>query len=303
MPKQNAKYAFYFLLSLVALVFMALSVGMIVYSIIDKTVPDVLNNFAASAPQLKFAISALFIAAPIFYVLTALIRRGLKKGELEKDAGVRRWLTYFIIFISSLVVLGVLISVINAFLSGELTGRFIYKALTVFVIAGAALAYYFYDIKSDKAGATDPIIKIFFWASLVIVVAAFVASWFFVESPTMARDRRLDQTLMNNIANIESAVNNYYDRYKKLPDNLTVLTADSNIYLDTKSLTDPATAAPIVYQKTGNQNFQLCATFRLDSSADNYGQPVGSYPGSKNHKAGYQCVNGVLYAVPAKAAN
>lgn len=83
--KQNAKYTFYYLLSLVALVFMAQGVGAIVFSIIDKTVTDVLNNTAGNFDsQLKFAISALFIAAPIFYLITSLIYKGLRQGELDK---------------------------------------------------------------------------------------------------------------------------------------------------------------------------------------------------------------------------
>jgi vacuolar-type H+-ATPase subunit I/STV1 len=202
-----------------------------------------------------------------------------------------------------LVVLGVFISVINVFLSGELTERFVFKALTVFIIAGAVFAYYLYDIRRDDPAATDAVIRIFGWASLVIVVAAFIASWFFVESPATARARRLDQALLNNISSLETAVNNYYDRYKKLPDNLSALTGDTSIYLDTKSLLDPDTLAPIVYKKLGDQNFELCAIFRLDSKADNNNQPVSTYPGDKNHYTGYQCVAGTLYTVSAKAAN
>jgi hypothetical protein len=301
--QQNAKYAFYYLLSLVALVFMTLSVGMIAYGIIDKTIPDAVNYFSSIDSQLKFAISALFIATPIFYVLSWLIGRGLQSGELTKDSGIRRWLTYFILFISSLVVLGVLISVINVFLSGELTARFIWKALTVFVISAAVFAFYLYDIRRENPAQPDWAVKIFWWASLTIVLAFFVASWFFVESPTTARARSLDQALLNNISSLETAVNNYYDRYKKLPENLSVLTSDSSIYLDASSLLDPDTRVPIVYNKVNDRSFEFCATFRLDSKADNNNQSVSSYPGDKNHRAGYQCVTGILNSIPAKAAN
>jgi len=301
--KQNAKYAFYYLLSLVALIFMSLSVGMIVFSIIDKTIPDVLNSVVGNYDgQLKFAISAILIATPIFYLIINLIYRGLRKEELAKDSGIRRWLTYFTILVSALIILGVFISVINSFLAGDLTSQFILKALTVFIIAAIVFTFYFYDIRREEVIKKDKIMKIFLGVSLVLVVAAFVASWFFVESPKTARQRRLDQAVVNNIYSLESAVNSYYDRYKKLPDNFEAILAEKDIYLDPKVLVDPETKTPIVYQKLGDKDFQFCSTFRTDSAATNNQErvsyPAVSYPaGSKEHAAGYQCLKGTLWAV------
>jgi len=306
--KHNAKYAFYYLLSLVALAFTAISVGMIVFSIINKTIADVLNNTGGNFDsQLKFAISALFIAAPIFYLITNLIRRGFHRGELDKDSGIRRWLTYFIILVSSLIVLGVFISVINIFLGGELTGRFVLKALTVFVISGAVFAFYFYDIKKDEPAKADKVVNIFFWSSVALVAAAFVAAWFFVESPQVARARLLDQALTNNIYSVESAVNTYYDRYKKLPATLDAVHNDQNVYIDPAALIDPETKAPIIYNRLSDKDFELCATFRQDSATDNGTKtastiyPVAYSGDNKNHHAGYQCLKGNLYAAAKDA--
>ncbi len=301
--KHNAKYAFYYLLSLVALIFMALSVGMIAFSIIDKTIPDALNSAGGNYDEmLKFAISAILIATPIFYLIINLVYRGLKKGELDKDSGIRRWLTYLTILVSALIILGVFISVINSFLSGDLTGQFVWKAITVFVIAGAVFSFYFYDIRREEATKSDKVMKIFFFASLAIVSASFVASWFFVESPAQARNRRLDQIVVNNIYSLESAVNSYYDRYKKLPDNLAMIQKEKDIYIDAQSLIDPETNIPIFYQKLGDNDFQFCAVFRTDSREGD--KRAVSYPsGQKEHGAGYQCLKGMLWntvkAVPA----
>ena len=299
--KYNAKYAFYYLLSFAALIFIGVSVGMIVYSIIDKTVPDALINYITSYDeQLKFAISALIIATPIFYFLSSLILKGLKKGELEKESGIRRWLTYFILLVSSLIILGVLISVINNFLSGELTSRFVLKALTVFLISASVFSFYFYDIKREDMIKKDLVIRLFFFISLVLILAAFVTAFFFVESPKTARARRLDQIVVNNISSLESAVNTYYDRYKKLPENLESLKNESSIYLDSSNFIDPETKQEIVYQKLDDKNFQFCSTFRTDSFNDN-NKPVSyTVPVSINandHKSGYQCIKGNLWSV------
>jgi hypothetical protein len=297
--KHNAKYAFYYLLSLAALIFMALSFGMIIFSIIDKTIPDVLNSYGGGVDsRLKFAISALFIAAPIFYFISRLIHKGIHKGELEKESGIRRWLTYFIILVSSLTILGVFIGVINNFLSGELTSRFIFKALTMLVISGVTFSFYFYDIKRENPDQPDKVVKIFFFATLVLVVATFVAAWFFVESPKLARNRRLDQVLIQNIYSIEGIVNNYYDQHKKLPADLAELQADDNFYLSSAVLLDPETKTPLVYNKLSDQEFELCATFRT-SSFDEEARKNSSYTGmdmnNKNHFIGYQCLRGNLY--------
>ena len=303
--KHNAKYAFYYLLSLVALVFTALSFGMIIFSIIDKVIPDVLNDYSSVDGQLKFAISAIFIAAPIFYFVSTLIHKGLHRGELEKDSAIRRWLTYFIVLVSSMIILGVFIGVINNFLSGELTGRFIFKALAMLFISGVTFSFYFYDIKRDNPEKKDKVVKIFFFATMALVLAAFVAAWFYVESPKMACNRRLDNALVQNIYNIENAVNSYYETNKKLPSNLDELKAERNSYLNANTLMDPETKAPIIYNKIGDKEFEFCATFRTDSfeeSAKRSTAYVGMDSYSKEHAAGYQCLRGNLYAIKSLEA-
>lgn len=297
--KHNAKYAFYYLLSLVALIFTALSVGIVAFNIIDKTVADALMSYRSIGDgSLKFAISALLIAAPIFYVLSLLINKGIKKGELDKESPLRRWLTYFILLVSSLIILGAFIGVINNFLSGELTVRFALKTLSVIIISGTAFSYYLYEAKRSTAGQQDRVVKIFGWASLTVVVAAFIAAWFFVESPVMARQRRLDDALVNNMRLIESAVNEYYNRNNQLPATIEEVKS-GNLYLSDESVIDPETRESIEYKRLSGESYELCATFRLDSQAGNgYSYYIGD---SKQHGAGYQCLPGELYLLDAKA--
>jgi hypothetical protein len=302
MTSHNAKYAFYYLLSLAALIFMALSVGMIIFGVIDKTVIDALNynSYNSVDAQLKFAISALFIAAPIYYFLSRLINRGLNKKELELDSSLRRWLTYFIILVSSLIILGVFIGVINNFLSGELTVRFILKAVTMLVIAAAVFSFYFYDIKRKEVKARDLVMCLFTWISAALVLAAFVTAWFFVESPSVARAKRLDQIVVNNIYELENAVNTYYNEYNRLPVNLDEIKNSPDIYLDAKSLVDPESREAIEYKVSGEKDFSFCAVFRAPSDSENDSRAYG--PGNKEHGAGYDCIDGQLWSdVEAKA--
>ena len=299
----NAKYAFYYLLSLVALIFTALSVGMVAFGIVDKTVADALTSGNWVSDSLKFAISALIIATPIFFLMQDLINKGLRSGELDKESGVRRWLTYFILLVSSVTILGVFIGVLNNFLAGEFTISFILKSISMLIISAAVFSFYFYDIKRTNVTEKSLVMKIFFIASLSIIVIAFIASWFFIESPVLTRAKRLDQNIVNNMTILENAVNSYNDKYKKLPDSLTEVQNNRDIYLDVHSLVDPETNAPIAYHKTSDTAFEFCATFRTDNkNVDPRLDPSYSDP-TKLHLAGYQCIPSTIWGNDPKAVN
>src|SRR3989338_10138932 len=101
----SAKFTFFYLLSLVALGFLAVSVGVIVFQIINKNIADVVEsyNMGYSSYALRFAISAIIVSAPIYFLSVWQINKNLFTGMMEKDSPVRRWLTYFILLISSIV--------------------------------------------------------------------------------------------------------------------------------------------------------------------------------------------------------
>lgn len=301
--EHNAKYAFYYLLSLAALIFMALSFGMILFGIIDKTIPDILRSYSPNSinSQFKFAISALFISAPIYYFMQHLISRGLRRGGLEKESAIRRWLTYFIILVSSLIILGSFVGMINNFLSGELTGRFILKALVVLLISGATFSFYFYDVKREAPEKSSIVVRIFFWATLSLVLAAFIAAFFFVESPKEARLRRLDEILVNRIYSLENAVNSYYDFNKMLPENLEALKDHSRSKFNESFLLDPESREAIVYQKITETEFEFCATFRTNSTKNQETNEYFDY-NNKDHDSGYQCISGTLWSKPETVA-
>src|SRR6056297_3280071 len=186
----SAKFAFFYLLSLVALLFMALSTGMVLFQIINKLIPETSGFYSGSysSGAMKFGISALVVSIPIFYVLTARIHKNLYQGKLSVDSAIRRWLTYLILFVSSVVMIVWVIITINSFLDGELTLKFALKFLSVLAIAGTIFGFYFYDIKRDNVqGIKDPVIKSFFGGTLALVVIIFASGLFIMESPWQVR--------------------------------------------------------------------------------------------------------------------
>jgi len=271
--KNNAaKFAFFYMLSLVALIFMALSVGMIIFQIINKSIVDIINQYQGSfsPDQLKFAISALIISTPIYYFTSAQIHKNLFIGALGKDSGIRKWLTYFILFVASVVMIGWLIGLINTFLDGDLTVKFILKALTAIGISGAVFGFYFYDIKREEIeGKKNKVIQIYFYASLVVVIAAFTASLFFVESPSQTRNRKIDDMILNNFSMIDNAVSLYFHDFGQLPADLDILQKESE-FLGEKDLQDPQIKGRFDYKTLDNNKYELCANFRTSNQDDDY---------------------------------
>jgi TRAP-type C4-dicarboxylate transport system permease small subunit len=301
--KQNlAKYTFLYLLSLVTLVMTAMAVGNVLFELIDKFIPDPLatytNNFDPTA--MKMAIATLIIASPIYFFTTRVIMKSLGAGALDKDATPRRWLSYLIILISSFVMLGFLISVLFSFLDGELTLRFAFKALTALIMAGGIFGFYFYDVRRDEIEKKDKVVMTFGIVALVVVVASLIISFFFVESPAQARNRKHDQTLAGNFDQIDSSLNSYYSENKKLPGSLSVLVNEKR-YLTDSATKDPANGTPIEYKVLGDKKYQLCATF----AASNVGvNPNVDYTVTRwAHKEGKQCLEQQIFQAdntPAK---
>lgn len=253
------------MLSLVALIFMALSTGMIFFQVINKVVADALVGFQGYSDEImKFAISAIIIATPLYYWMLRLIKKAFKKGELKVDSGIRRWLTYFILFVSAVVAIGWLIGTINSWLSGELSLKFILKTLSVLVITGIIFSYYFYDIKQGVQVKKN-INLIYLIVSLILVLGAFVTSFFFVESPQNTRLRLYDQNIVNDLSNLDSGINSYYAKNKILPKDLNALLETSDYYVTKKQLGDQAGTQTYAYRVTDATHYELCATFKMNN--------------------------------------
>ena len=288
----SAKFAFFYMLSLVALVFTSLSVGMVTFQIINRYISDSIGRFGEgfSSDILRFAIAALIVATPLFFLISRQIYKNLFKGILAKEAGVRKWLTYFILLISSLIILGWLIGLINNYLGGELTLKFILKAIAAVIISAIAFTFYLYDIRRDKIiGQKDNVIKIYFYGSLIIIIVAFIFALLVVESPKQARNRKLDNIVLDDFDTISNGLSDYYNKNQKLPVTLEELKSEI-LFVDEENLQDSDTDQAYAYKAMEDKKYQLCATFRTSNVDD---QDVSSqfYREKWPHKAGVQCID------------
>ncbi len=289
----SAKFAFYYMLSLVALAFVSLGTGMVIFQAINRYVADQLveSQTRFDPGVLKYAISMLVVAAPIFYVVMRQIFKNLFIGQLDKEAGVRRWLVYFILLVSAVIVLGTLVNILNNFLNGELTLKFILKALTVGGIAAIVFSFYLYDIRrAEVLSRHDNVTTIYFYGSLAIIVAALIFSLFVIESPTTTRNRKLDNVILNNFDQIDSTINSYYSEKGTLPVSLDEMRKEYN-YLSDDVFVDPATGVKFDYRIKSQDEYELCAAFRLTGEADNQ-YYLDNYLSQRwSHAVGYQCLS------------
>ena len=290
--KDAAKFAFFYMLSLVALVFMALAAGMVIFQFINKEILDIINQYSGSYSdsQMRFAISSLAVSTPIYYITTRQIYKNLYSGELDQDAGVRKWLTYLILLVAVVVMLGWLIAILNNFLEGEVTTKFILKALTALLISGSIFSFYLYDMKRDNVkGAKDNKIRIYFYTSLAVILIIFVTALFTVDSPAETRKKKIDNQVINNFAQIEGALNNYYHDYEKLPESMSDL-QDEYGYLSNEDLQNPLTQEAYTYRALDERKYELCTVFQSTNKEDI--EDYDKYMSDRwLHDAGYQCLS------------
>ncbi|MCF7836843.1 DUF5671 domain-containing protein [Candidatus Gracilibacteria bacterium] len=264
----HAKHMFFYLLAFFALGFVATAIGQVVFQLINRAIVETTPSYSGDYTQgvLRFAVSALIIAAPIYYFATRKINSELARDNLDPDSAIRRWLTYFAIFIASAVAIGDLIFTLNSFLSGELTVKFLLKATTIFAIVGGFGAYYFFDLKRQDF-TRDARLRIFGGVFIAILLTCLVAAFTLVDSPFRARELREDRERLSELQQISYAITDFYNQNSALPQNLETLVEDSKIREEV--LRDPVSDEKYQFETVDSQNYKLCANFTYSNSEEN----------------------------------
>ncbi len=256
----SVKITFFYLLSLFGLIFAALSSGIILFQVINKLIPDALNYSGRfSADALRFAISAVIVAAPVYYWMTSLIQKSLKKGELDKESQLRKWMTYIIIFVSAVVIIVSLIGIINNYLSGDLTSKIALKVLTTIIISGTVLSYYLYNIKRVNFEKST-VLKVYFWGSIALVIVILISGFLIADSPAQVRKIKHDSNTVNDLNSIKHRIEDHTRNNGELPENLENADMDMIRYSRTeKDLTD------YKYTILSDREYEICANFEANS--------------------------------------
>jgi hypothetical protein len=148
----SARDAFLYLLMFGTLYVSAFQFGNLLFAFINLALPDGLNQFAEQRAEraIRWAVASLIIAFPVALWLHTKLQREVRHDPNRRQSAIRRWLTYLTLLIAAGVIVGDLITLIYNLLSGELTLRFVLKALVIAVIAGSSFAYFLRLIQQDN---------------------------------------------------------------------------------------------------------------------------------------------------------
>lgn len=296
--KTTPKDFFLYIGSMTALYASAVSLLNLLFEIINASFPDVLNfSYDYFSSSMRWSIASLIIVFPLYIFLSWFINRDLAANPQKKNLGIRRWLTYLTLFIAGVTIITDLIILINTFLGGEITSRFAFKVLAVLIVAGAAFAYYIYDLRRD-VGQKSRKIKLLVWVVSFGVLASIIGGFFIMGSPAALRMKRFDERRVSDLQNIQYQAVNFYQRKGSLPNTLDELKDPISGFTIP---VDPGDNASYGYEKVADLSFKICANFSLNSDTliDSKGGisrpvPVSSKLGflvneNWQHKKGYVC--------------
>lgn len=155
-PRTSPKDFFLNLLSMAALYMSAGSFIALIFQYVNIFFPDVLEyqNYGdpldAAYSAIRFAISTLIVSFPVYLLSLRFMSKDYVVNPEKRNLRIRKWLIYFTLFVAAVIIMGDLIALINTFLGGELTVRFVLKVLTVLVVIGAIFWYYLWDLRKYK---------------------------------------------------------------------------------------------------------------------------------------------------------
>lgn len=287
--KNLPRDVFLYLLSIVTLVASAVSFGIMVFQYINVYFPDLINDYYFSPASyygtIRQALATLIVIFPVYVWVSRFLKKDIQENPEKRDLKIRKWLLYLTVFVAALVLIGDLVALINTFLEGELTTRFVLKVLTIFFIAGSVFSHYYFELRELKSKSSKGFdgTSIYAWAVIVVVVTAIVFGFFVAGSPQNQRTVRFDERRVQDLSSLQSQIINYWQKKNQLPQNLDQLTNDILGIVIPK---DPKTGMPYEYTKLGNLKFELCASFETSSFQDNGGRSkavpaIYPYPGGE----------------------
>ncbi len=254
---------------LISLITSVVSFINLVFEALNKRFPDVLNSsyeYGYSTWQyegMRAALATLIIFFPVYLLVSYFWKKFEQSGLLRYDVLVKKWLIYIILFLSSVVVIVDLNTLVRYFISGEITTRFVLKVVTVLVAALVVGLYYMLTLREDKM----PSLKrgwVFGSISVLIVLVAVVWSFTVMGSPAEQRKLRLDDRRVNDLSGMQYQIINYWQQKEKLPETLEELKNPiSGVTLPVPPEFEKGEKYEYNVLDAKALKFELCATFSL----------------------------------------
>lgn len=301
--------------AVIALYGSVISLLTLLFEYVNRLFPDPLAYYGDPfGGAVRAAMAGVIVLVPTTIILLRIIRKTIAREEGKAEIWVRRWALVLTIFIAVAVILVDLITLITTFLGGEITIRFTLKAAAVLGVAAAVFTYFLADLKGYWV--THPRrAQVVGGTTAALALAAIIAGFFIIGSPTDLRMLRFDDRKLNDLQNIQYSVVNFYQQKGALPETLDALhdpLAYSTVPLD------PQSGESYGYSVTGPLSFELCAEFNRPTQdmkgRGSYAQTYDvKFPGlgaendTWTHEAGQTCFSRTIdperYPVFERTAN
>jgi len=274
--------AFLHLLAFLSFYWAVVGLITLYFQIINAVFPDPLQYQDASFGAMRWAISSVVIAFPVFVTTMQYLRR---QGVVRPHLPI-----YFTLFVTGLTVMIDLATLVYHLTGGDLTVRFLLKVLAVLVVSGAVFAYEWWHLKHDALHPSKRAKYLFILVYVLMAVSVVDAFWV-IGLPNVRRSQSLDERRVNDLRSLQWEVLSMYQRDGKLPETLDML------------VKDPGTGASYEYRVVAPDTFELCATFDRASSGQDtqqyYGRPVIETSDVFAHDKGWACFNRTVEVDPA----
>lgn len=256
--------------SLVSLYVSVTALIMMLFGIITIQYPDAAQGYYeydSASSGIRFGIALLIVFFPTYVVLTRLVNT-IRRREQGTYLMLTKWLIYLSLLVGGATILGDLVAIINSFLTGELTIRFVLKALAFLIVVGTAFVYYLLDAKGYWQTHEKTSIQ-YAGGVAMFVLIALVLGFTQVDPPSQVREMKIDSQQINDLSIIQSSIEEYYVVNGNLPDSL------SEVYTSVPAPTAPEGRTPYTYNLTSASSFELCAYFASESSKAEQAQYSG----------------------------
>lgn len=294
-PKLTPKDFFLYIGALATLYWSAGSLLALLFAIVDAQFRDELQYFVDPySGGIRFAIASLVVVLPISLFLFRAIKKDALANPQKFLLPLRRWLYAITIFVTAAALAGDLIALLNGFLGGELTTRFVLKVLSVFVVAGFVFWYCLLEIRV-KPEMAPRIRKEFLWGAPLLVLLAVVYGFVVMGSPNTIRKLRFDERRASDLQSLQWQIVNFWQTKQRFPKVLAELEDPLSGY---RVPADPRTKEPYEFSLGEGYAFTLCANFELPSSertliiAKSY--PADGFSENWEHQAGRTCFERTL---------
>jgi hypothetical protein len=271
--------------ALIALYVSITALTVLVFSIINLKFPDESYYWEGESAReaIRTCMAVIIVFFPTYLTLTRFSNQNRRTESNGEYVGLTRWLVYFSLLVAAGILLGDLVTLINYFLNGEITTRFLYKVFALFVIVGSAFHYYILDVKGYFTNRIQKSMQ-FAIGAVVLVVTSLVFGFQYIETPSEVREQRLDEQQITDLQSAQSYIENYHFTNKILPSDL------ASAYDGLPVPTAPTGRTEYRYNITGDKSYELCATFAAPTRGLNDVNTIAIETNFNwNHQAGAWC--------------